>query len=195
MKAMRARIYLLRHDVNRALREATSRPLAIPELDMFMTEPTSGLDWPWLAPQVAALANAKLGRAEEGAHWLSGIPAGTLPELRAEVAGHSKAAEQLMDAMTRKVDNAREEGVVRDAMAVSLARLRVIAGQQDLAIALVNANAKRLEAFCVGLSELLWTAGLDQSKDAVVDRLRATCTPKTPNARPVTEPVECGGGL
>jgi hypothetical protein len=77
-------------------------------------------------------------------------------------------------------------------MAVSLARLRVIAGQPDLATALVSTNPRRLERFCIGLSELLWTAGLDKSKGAVVvDRLRAMCTPEALNAQPLTEPAEC----
>jgi tetratricopeptide (TPR) repeat protein len=190
-RGLSARLYLAKDDARGALKEAAAEGPVGSGGDIILPEATAGLDWPWIDPQVAALASAKLGRAKEAAQWLSGIPAGTLPELRAEVTSHTKTAEQLMDAMARTVENVREEDVVRDAMAVSLARLRVIAGQSVLATALVSTNPRRLERFCTSLSELLWTAGLDKSKDAVVDRLRATCTPEAPNAQPLTEPAEC----
>ena len=191
-RGLSARLSLAKDDARGALKEASAEgPVGLGG-DVILPEATAGLDWPWIDPQVAALASAKLGRAKEAAQRLSGIPAGTLPELRAEVASHTKAAEQLMAAMARTVENAREEDEVRNEMAVSLARLRVIAGQPDLATALVSTNPRRLERVCIGLSELLWTAGLDKSKGAVVvDRLRAMCTPEALNAQPLTEPAEC----
>ncbi len=187
-----ARLSLAKGDARAALKEAVAEsPIGLGG-DIILPEATAGLDWPWIDAQIAALANAKLGQARKAAQRLSGIPAGTLPELRAEVARHTKVAEQVMDAMAQTVDNAREEDVVRDEMAVSLARLRVIAGQPDLARVLVSANAKRLESFCTGLSELFWTAGLE--KGTAFDELQNMCRINGPNAQPLTEPVECHGG-
>jgi hypothetical protein len=195
--ALNARMYLLKNDAKRAVTEAMIGKPVAPDLDSFQvsvrrTEPTSGLDWPWIDAQVEALAKAQLGKADEGARRLGGIPVGTLKELREAVAQNTKAAEQLMNAMSRLIEDTRDKGVPRDEMAVSLARLRVIADQTDLAAALVSASPKRLTPFCTGLSSLLWTLGSIQSRPtAHADRLRAMCTPKSPNATPVTEPMEC----
>lgn len=190
VRALKARLYLLKNNARSALAEAKAGPSLGLDGDFLRVEPTSGLDWPWTREQVVALACARLGKASEAAKWLGMGPMGTLPELRGAVANHTKAGEQLMAAMERIVDNPREQDLVRDNTAVSLARLRVLADQPGSAILLVGANPKRRERFCAALAELLWTGGGD--KGAAFDELHDMCRIDGPNARPIIEPVECG---
>ena len=80
-----ARLSLAKGDARAALKEAVAEsPIGLGG-DIILPEATAGLDWPWIDAQIAALANAKLGQARKAAQRLSGIPAGTLPESRAEV--------------------------------------------------------------------------------------------------------------
>jgi hypothetical protein len=191
-RGLKGRVRLLKKDARRAMTEATAGNMVGLGADILGIEPTAGLDWPWIDIQVRALASAQLGKTKEAARWLAGFPAGTLKELRESVAQHAKAAEQLMNAMALLIEESDDKSVPRDAMAVSLARLRVIAGQIDLAVALVSANPERLTTFCTGLSELLWTLETTQSRPTVgADQLRAVCTPNNPHATPITESAEC----
>jgi hypothetical protein len=188
-RGLKGRVHLLKNDARRALTEVTAEGEGV---DILRIEPTAGLDWPWIDFQVRALASAQLGKAKEAARWLAGFPAGSLKELREALEQHTKAAENLMKAMALLLEDSRDKGLPCDATAVTLARLRVLAGQTDLAVALVSANPDRLSAFCSGLSALLWTLGPAQSQStASTDQLRAMCAPKSPNASPVTEPKEC----
>jgi hypothetical protein len=189
-KDLKARMYLLKNNARRAAIEAMAgKPVGV-GADIIRIEPTAGLDWPWIDVQVEALTSAELGKEREGVQSLGDVPVGTLKELREAAAAHSKAAERLMKAMARISEDSHEQDVVRDDMAVSLARLRVFAGQTDLAAALVGANSARLTAFCTGLSELLWTLGPSQSASAA-GQLRALCKSKNLNTTLLTEPIEC----
>ena len=96
--------------------------------------------------------------------------------------------------MAQTVDNAREEDVVRDEMAVSLARLRVIAGQPDLARVLVSANAKRSESFCTGLSELFWTAGSRRGRLSMSCKICAGSMDRTRSRSPSRSSAMAGDG-
>lgn len=187
---LKGRVRLLANDPRRAATEATRENGVGAGGDALRIEPTAGLDWPWTAVQVRALASAQLGKAREAARWLVGVPVGTLGELREALEQHTKAAQQLMNAMALLIEDSRDLGVPRDAAAVALARLRVLAGQPDAAAALVSASPQRMSAFCTGLSVLLWSLGPGEPRTQA-EQLRALCTPKTPNAAPVTEPMAC----
>ena len=189
---LKGRLYLLKNDPKRALTEAmVGKPVA-PDGDYFRVveygnEPTAGLDWPWIDAQVRSLAGAQLGKAREAARWLAAFPVGTLKELREALAQHTKAAEQLMSAMAMLIEDTRDKGLPRDSTAVTLARLRVLAGQTDQAVALVSSTPDRLTEFCTGLSEFLWILDLDKPQPASThEQLRALC-----KGMPRTEPAEC----
>jgi hypothetical protein len=160
--------------------------------DLLLAEPTAGLQWPWVSAQVDALALAQLSKADEAARVLSATPVGTLPELRNAVAGRSRTAVRLMSAMSRIVDDPHEADVVRDGMAVTLARLRIIAGQPEIAEELVTLNQTRLSAFCIGLSDLLWILRSTGERQPVLSgQLRALCQQKGPKTALPIEPPEC----
>ena len=171
---MRARLALKRRDWKSALAvKETDRP--DPLLDTFLSEPCSRELWPWLRPQISALASAEAGRPEKGATLLVSREAGSLPELRDAVVRGTKAGRALIQALAERVEKARESWDRVDA-ATSLARLQVIGGQVDAAAATLHSHPEALASFCQYLPELLWHAPAVKDRPERITQIRGLCS-------------------
>jgi hypothetical protein len=191
-KGLKARVRLSRREYRGAISELGQGGAYVLGGDIFLLEPNAGLRWPWNDDQVLALAYAELGKADAGARHLWGDHVGGLPELRAAVVQRSKAAQLLMAAMGRLIDESQDMPESRSEMAVALARLRYIAGQTDEALRIVTATPDVRARFCATLPEFSWVLSTGDTRPVPgIDKLEAVCSPSHSNAKAATEPPEC----
>jgi hypothetical protein len=191
-KGLKARVRLAHREYRGALSELGQGGAYVLGGDIFLLEPNAGLRWPWNDDQVQALAQADLGKADYGARILFSDHVGTLPELRTAVAQRTKAAQRLMTAMGRLIDEARDVPESSAEMAVALARLRFVAGQIDEAVGLITVSPATRALFCATLPEFTWVLSAGGTQPvAESDRLQSVCSPDISQMKLPTEPPEC----